>query len=94
MRTATWKRPLVFGTVAALALIGTTPSFGQATHQRQPATQKHGSGETSGQAPRSRVEGAGGDQRSSDCWISSDDNDHGTYGYPGPCSDPHARPMK
>jgi hypothetical protein len=93
MRTATWKRPLVFGTVAALALTATTPSFGQPIHQRQPATQRHSGGETSGQAPRSRV-GDPSDQRSSDCWISSDDNDHGTYGYPGPCSDPHARPVK
>ena len=93
MRTATWKRPLVLSSVAALALMATTPSFGQATHHRQPATQKHGGGETSGQALQSRS-GDPSDQRSSNCWISSDDNDHGTYGYLGPCSDPRARPVK
>src|SRR5712671_4096779 len=68
-------------TVAALSIAAVT-SAGAAVNLTS-------AGETVGQAV-ARVQSRTPDAQPTQCWITADDNDHGTFGYWGSCSSPNA----
>jgi hypothetical protein len=68
-------------TVAALSIAAVT-SAGAAVNPTS-------AGETVSQAV-ARVQSRTPDAQPTQCWITADDNDHGTFGYWGSCSSPNA----
>jgi hypothetical protein len=68
-------------TVAALSIAAVT-SAGAAVDPTS-------AGETVGQAV-ARAQSRTPDAQPTQCWITADDNDHGTFGYWGSCSSPNA----
>jgi hypothetical protein len=68
-------------TVAALSIAAVTSSGA--------AVNPTSAGETVGQAV-ARSQSRSPDAQPTQCWITADDNDHGTFGYWGSCSSPNA----
>jgi hypothetical protein len=92
---------VTLGLVAALALTAATSSIAQTRQNAQrnaPAAQDRGNSsidETFGQAaPRTQPGNPAAAEQSGQCWIGSEDNDRGNFGYWGPCSSPKARPVR
>jgi hypothetical protein len=96
-----FEASVTLGLAAALALAAATSSFAQTRQnspRNAPAAQAPGNSsvdETFGQAaPRAQPADPAAAQQSGQCWISSEDNDRGNFGYWGPCSNPKARQVR
>jgi hypothetical protein len=99
---------LALGLAVALALSAVTPSVGQTTRRHAPAAQEQGLspaapdetfGQRAPQAPSGggapfEGQGQAGQGQAGQCWIATEDNDRGNFGYYGPCSNRGARQMK
>jgi hypothetical protein len=76
-----FEASVTLGLAAALALAAATSSLAQ-TRQNSPRN-----------APAAQQADPAA-QQSGQCWISSEDNDRGNFGYWGPCSNPKARQVR
>jgi hypothetical protein len=78
-----FEASVTLGLAATLALAAATSSFAQ-TRQNSPRN-----------APAAQAQpGNPAAEQSGQCWISSEDNDRGNFGYWGPCSNPKARQVR